>query len=199
MTLERETFRDEDRRSVEIYAASEHHVNSAPYQFEDGYRPSFPTVNAAGMGNQQGSASSFVDEFEVGSISGVPIYLTGRCIAIYESARKQHLAAYVLAFVSLFVGGVGLSLIALVLALFARKEFLVVSGEQFRDAAQIALRRAGTIVVVVCALALALNIMSLIALAPYIVSMLQSGDISSMVPFFQEPASTTTGGNPIFG
>lgn len=197
MTPDRDPFRCDERSSVEVYAASDNHMSSAPYQMDDGYRSGFTTVNYVGTANQQGSASSFIDEFEVGFVSGVPIYLTGKVIDIYESARKEHLAAYGLAFVSLFIGGVGLSLIALVLAVFARKNFLAVANEQFRESAMQALRKAGMIAVAACAVVLVLNVVSLIAVAPLIASALQSGDISSLFLFAQQPM--TTGSHPIFG
>jgi len=197
MTLERDPYRSDERRTIDVYAATDHHMGSAPYQLDDSFMNGLPTVNSTVSSNQQGSASSFVDDIEVGYISGVPIYLTGRAIDIYESARRQHLAAYAIAFVSLFIGGVSLGLIALVLAIFARKKFLIVAGEQFRESAMKALRNAGTIVVAACGVVLALNVMSLIAFAPIIVSAIQSGDIASLLPFVQQP--TTTGGGPIFG
>ena len=197
MTLERDPYRSDERRTVDVYAATDQHMNSAPYQGDAGFRSTLPSVNSVGSSSQQGSASSSVNEFEVGFVSGVPIYLTGRVIDIYESARRQHLVAYALAFVSLFIGGVSLSLLALVLAIFARKKFNAVACEQFREQASKALRNAGAIAVAVCAVAIALNVMSRIAIAPVVVSALQSGDLSSLIPFMQQP--TTTGGSPIFG
>ena len=131
-------------------------------------------------------------------VRGIPIPLEGNQAAVFESARKQMMASDICAIISLFIGGVVLSTVALVLAIFARKKFLIVAGAQSNPSAQQALRRTGTVVVAVSAIALALNVITLIVFYPMLVQMIQTGDVNS---FFGGGASsgTSTNGKPLFG
>ena len=130
-------------------------------------------------------------------VRGIPIPLEGNQAAVFESARKQMMASYICAIISLFIGGVVLSTVALVLAIFARKKFLIVAGAQSNPSAQQALRRSGTVVVVVSAIALALNVITIIVFYPMLVQMIQTGDVNS---FFSSVSSgSSTNGKPLFG
>lgn len=83
--------------------------------------------------------------------------------------------------VSLFIGGVFLSTVGLVCGFFGFRKLKVLSNKQAKVAAAAArLKRSSIIGIVVCALALILNALSLYIMWPELAQMLETGDYANM-------------------
>lgn len=97
------------------------------------------------------------------------------------SARKYVTAAQICAIVSLFIGGILLSSVSVVVAIIAyRKLADYARSASIDDLHRKILVRPGLIAIAMCVFALALNVVSIIALYPYIEQIMQTGDYSSL-------------------
>lgn len=113
-------------------------------------------------------------------------------LAEFESARKFCVAAQIVALVSLFIGGVLLSTIAVVLAIIGYRKLAGVAAKMPEESVRRALRRSGIIAIVLSALALVLNIVSLIVLLPMLGYIAQTGDYSAIFGGSAAPSSGTS-------
>ena len=114
-----------------------------------------------------------------------------------ESARNLNMAARIVAIVSLFLGGVIASTVAVVLAAVSYRKITTLREHIQDEATNEALKRSGIGAIVVSVIALALNAISLALLMPTIVYIVQTGDYSSLfgsaVPVPQTGTSSTWG------
>ena len=112
---------------------------------------------------------------------------------MFESGRKFLTAAQVCAIISLFIGGMLLSAVSIVLAVVGSRKFNQISANGCSPEFAMQLKRSGTVAIVMCVIALALNVVSFIALYPLVMEMMQSGDLAAM--FGMQPHAAVSGGS----
>lgn len=111
----------------------------------------------------------------------------------FEGARRYMTAAQIIAVLSLFLGGVLLSSLALVCALAANAKLSNLAAAPGRSAeAQRALKRAGVMTIAVAGIALLLNIAAIAFLYPYVAEVMQSGSLDSLIAAPQPNATGNT-------
>lgn len=120
-------------------------------------------------------------------------------VQAFESARKLMMAAQITAIVSLFLGGIFLSMVSVVLAVVSNSRFRNIASTVAGDEAQTALRRTGTSVIVLSAAALVLNVLSFIFIYPMIMQVVQTGDYSSILGPLGGNAPSGTSGTSTWG
>ena len=98
----------------------------------------------------------------------------------FRSARNLNIAAQIVALVSLIIGGVFASSVALVLAIMSYRKFSGIAEHMQAEDAIKALKRAGMLAIVMSCVALALNVVSLIVLMPMVMQIVQTGDYSAL-------------------
>ena len=118
----------------------------------------------------------------------------------YVSIRRYIIFSEVLALVSLLFGGMLLSGVALVVSVLGRRK--AASGMLANQGNPLwqALYRSSFIAIVMCAVALVLNLISAIFLYPMLMEMLQTGDYGALFGFGQPGSSVAPGtGNSTWG
>ena len=125
-----------------------------------------------------------------GAIGKVRFQLKGTEIADFRRARSYTMVAQIVALVSLFLGGVLASAVAVGFAIAANGKLAKLAAARPNEPdVQRALMRSGVIVIVLSAAALLLNAVSIVYLYPYINDILQSGSVGG-VP---SPAASGSG------
>ncbi len=99
----------------------------------------------------------------------------------FKSARNYNIAAQIVALVSLIIGGVFASTVALILAIISYRKFSGIAGHMQDESVVRALKRAGMMAIVMSCVALVLNVVSLIILMPMVMQFVQTGDYSAIV------------------
>ena len=119
-----------------------------------------------------------------------------------NGANSQHqvnynIAAQIVALVSLIIGGVFASTVALVLAIISYRKFSGIAGRMQDESVVRALKRAGMMAIVMSCVALVLNVVSLIILMPMVMQFVQTGDYSALFgngPLAGSGSTSTTWG-----
>jgi len=128
----------------------------------------------------------------MGVIGKTQFQLTGEEANMFMSARRFMLAAQLMAVVSLFIGGILLSSIALICAFFANGKLTALAARHPDDLdVQAAFKRAGKLIIIVAFIALVVNVAALIIFYPMIMNFVQSGDFGSLMG----SAGTTAAGS----
>ena len=110
----------------------------------------------------------------------------------FASARRFITIAQVTALVSLLFGGVILSGASIIIAIIGYRRLSRIAANYSNEPAlQGLIRRPGALAVIMSVFALALNIISLIAVYPLIVEALQNGDLSTLFQSSSSQLSTT--------
>ena len=115
----------------------------------------------------------------------------------FKSARNYNIAAQIVALVSLIIGGVFASTVALILAIISYRKFLGIAGHMQDESVVRALKRAGMMAIVMSCVALVLNVVSLIILMPMVMQFVQTGDYSALFgngPLAGSGSTSTTWG-----
>lgn len=115
----------------------------------------------------------------------------------FKSARNYNIAAQIVALVSLIIGGVFASTVALILAIISYRKFSGIAGHMQDESVVKALKRAGMMAIVMSCVALALNVASLIILMPMVMQFVQTGDYSALFgngPLAGSGSTSTTWG-----
>ena len=124
--------------------------------------------------------------------------LKGSEISDFKAAKNYFLASTSLSIISLFFGGIILSLLAIICAIASRSRFDNVSRKHAGEPeVQAALQRSGKIALVVAICILVINIIALIYLYPMLVETMQNGGLDVL-----GGSSATTGsgsGNGTWG
>lgn len=124
-------------------------------------------------------------ETKSGALGATSVELTGGDIAEFESARRLVTVSQVSAVVSLLVGGVLLSTVALVCAIVAYRKFDgIASRKEAHPDMQRALRRVGAVAIVFSAVILVINAVALCLLYPVFMERLQAGGFGSLLGGF---------------
>ena len=110
----------------------------------------------------------------------------------FNSARTLITVAQILAIVSLFLGGILLSTIAVVVAIVGYRRLSSVLDCIADQRIKTSLKRAGIVAVAMSCIVLAINIATLVIMMPFITQIAQTGDYSSL--FGGGPSSGGTGG-----
>lgn len=119
----------------------------------------------------------------------------------FKSIRRFITASQIIALVSLIIGGVPLSTVAVVLGLIARSK----AGNRALDpndpnrGAWMLLRRSATVAAIMGAVALVLNAITLAMVYPVMVEMLQSGDLGSLMGGGAAAGGSVGGSNSVWG
>ena len=129
----------------------------------------------------------------------MPARLEGKDAFEFLSARKYLMASQIMAVVSLIIGGVLLSSIAVITAIIGWRKMAAVANRQTDVNLEHALKRPAYAAIIVSSLSLALNAITLALFYPILMNALETGDVSSLWTFGNTSSSGTTGGNPIFG
>ena len=131
-----------------------------------------------------------------GMLGPANVELRGNEALEFQSARRLVTASQVIALVSLFLGGAVASCIAIVCALVARGKLnRIAQAHDDNPAMQSALRRTSTMAIGVACVALAINIVTVILLYPYVMDMVQSGDFG----IFGNASQSTGSGSVTWG
>ncbi len=115
----------------------------------------------------------------------------------FKSARNYNIAAQIVALVSLIIGGVFASTVALILAIISYRKFSGIAGHMQDESVVRALKRAGMMAIVMSCVALVLNVVSLIILMPMVMQFVQTGDYSALFgngPLAGSGSTSTTWG-----
>ena len=115
----------------------------------------------------------------------------------FKSARNYNIAAQIVALVSLIIGGVFASTVALILAIISYRKFSGIAGHMQDESVVKALKRAGMMAIVMSCVALVLNVVSLIILMPMVMQFVQTGDYSALFgngPLAGSGSTSTTWG-----
>ena len=124
--------------------------------------------------------------------AGQPGRLSQEEALLFGEARKFITAAEIMSIVSLIVGGVVLSGASLVVAILGYRKLSAIAANHREDAqARTIVLRPGIIAIGMAALALGLNAAALMALYPMIMSALQSGDYTSLMPGTAAPPTSS--------
>lgn len=116
-----------------------------------------------------------------GAIGNVRFQLKGAEFDDFKRARSYTMVAQIVALVSLFIGGVLASAVAVGFAIAANGKLAKLAAARPHEPdVQRALMRSGVIVIVLSAAALLLNAISIVYLYPYINDILQSGSFGSV-------------------
>lgn len=119
---------------------------------------------------------------------------------LLETARKYISISQICAVVSLFLGGIVLSTIAVILAFMGLSKLTAfANAHSLEQSARLALRRPGVLAVGMCVFALIFNIISLIVLYPMVMESLQSGDFSGILGSGQGGAPSSGAGSSTWG
>lgn len=138
----------------------EHHGHSAPVAHADEAEES--PVKTGAVGKQQ---------FELKSTE----------LDDFKRARRYTMAAQIMAIASLFLGGVILSGVALLLGVLAYSKLNKIAMARTGEPdIQHALRRSGVMAIVVSAIALALNAITVVFLYPYLSEIMQSASLGTL-------------------
>lgn len=117
-------------------------------------------------------------------------------VAEFESARRYIMAAQVIAIISLFIGGMLLSGVALICAIFAYGKLdRLAQRRDDEPEAQRALKRSGIIVIAIAGSALVVNAIAVAVLYPMLANNLQAGNLGSLTT----SAPSTIGGSSTWG
>ena len=122
--------------------------------------------------------------------------LSGNDAFLFESGRKYQTAAQICAIVSLFIGGILLSCVAIVLAVIGYRKYIQIQPNGDSQQFKMALMRSGKIAIGMCAIALVLNVISFVALYPLVMEMMQTGDLSI---FGIQPSAPAGSGTSTWG
>ncbi|MBR0404291.1 MAG: hypothetical protein IJI68_03670 [Eggerthellaceae bacterium] len=123
--------------------------------------------------------------------SNTPIPFSESDAQLIEMARKYISISQICAVVSLFLGGIVLSTIAVILAFMGLSKINAYANRHsLEQSARLALRRPGVLALGMCVFALIFNIVSLIVLYPMVMQSLQSGDFSGLFGSGQGGASS---------
>lgn len=115
----------------------------------------------------------------------------------FKGARNYNIAAQIVALVSLIIGGVFASTVALILAIISYRKFSGIAGHMQDESVVRALKRAGMMAIVMSCVALVLNVVSLIVLMPMVMQIVQTGDYSALFgggPLAGSGSTSTTWG-----
>ena len=146
-----------------------------------------PEADSPQQSPQQASA--------IGSIGSTRFPLKGDEVVVYQKARLYFGAAIIASIVSIFIGGVLASCIALICAFVANSRFEILAATRMDEPdVQRILRRSGRIAIAVAALALILNIIALVFLYPTLVNSMQNGTLTGTTA-----APATGGGSSTWG
>ena len=130
----------------------------------------------------------------------MPTSLSNADVQLLETARKFISIAQICAIVSLFLGGVVLSSIAVILSFMGMSKLnAYANAHSLDEGARRALRRPGVLAVGMCVFALVFNIMSLIFLYPIVMESLQSGDFTGLFGSGQGSAPSSGAGTSTWG
>ena len=128
------------------------------------------------------------------SISGMmgttKVVLQGEEALEFQSARRFVTVSQVIALVSLFIGGIFASGVAVACACYAYGKLNRI-GQAHPDQPDLlqAFQRTGRMAVGVAVVALAINAVTLVLLYPYVMDMMQSGDFGSLMGTSQSSGS----------
>ena len=161
---------------------------NTPYQ---GNTPNTPNVQGT-PGFQQPPEQ----RQRVGVAGAFQTVLSGNDAFLFESGRKYQTAAQVCAIVSLFIGGILLSCVAVALAVIGYRKYTQVQPNGDSQQFKMALMRSGKIAIGMCAIALVLNVISFIALYPLVMEMMETGDLSI---FGIQPTAPSGSGTSTWG
>ena len=129
---------------------------------------------------------------------GNVMFTIGNADAVeFKSARNYNIAAQIVALVSLIIGGVFASTVAIVLAIISYRKFSGIAGRMQDESVVRALKRAGMMAIVMSCVALVLNVVSLIILMPMVIQFVQTGDYSALFgngPLAGSGSTSTTWG-----
>lgn len=114
----------------------------------------------------------------------------------FDSARRLIAISQILAVVSLIIGGVVLSAVAIVLAVIGYKRALenAVLPSEYQMPWKL-LKRSATIAIVVSALAFCANLVALIVVYPMVLQAVQTGDYSALLPMGSQLDASGNGSN----
>lgn len=154
--------------------------------------------NQPSQQSPQGNAPQDPDLPDMGVVGRTVFKLTDQEAFTFSSARKFITASQVAAVVSLIVGGVLLSSIAVVLAIIGfRKLNDIAQGHTDQIEVHFALRRSGILAIGISAAALIINVVSLIFFYPMVMESLGAGGFGGLFPSGTSAApSPTTGSAP---
>ncbi len=114
----------------------------------------------------------------------------------YRNLRKKISIARVLAIVSLFIGGVLLSTVSLIFAYLAWRALAdLAQSNRVNEATYVLAKRAIIVTVGMGAIALAANAVTVVMLYPMIMHMMQTGDVSQVLPWMQPGAPSGGAGS----
>ena len=146
---------------------------------------------------KQGAAPS---TYRIGAVGDKRVQLSGDEALAFESARKLVSIAQICAVISLFVGGVVLSTIALVLAIAGyRRLTQLARGRGDEPAMQAALSNPARIAIVLSTVALLFNVVTLVYVYPLVMQAMQSGDVTALLGGSQGTAPSAGGGSSTWG
>ena len=140
-----------------------------------------PPVNWRPNGTQnqvpQKNETNLQHQVRIGSV----MFTIGNADAVeFKSARNYNIAAQIVALVSLIIGGVFASTVAIVLAIISYRKFSGIAEHMQEESVARALKRAGMMAIVMSCVALALNVVSLIVLMPMVMQIVQTGDYGAL-------------------
>ena len=150
-------------------------------------------ASSASQDGLLGSSSAMV------AIGKTRFKVNGDEVQAFKDARFYITASQVIAVVSLFFGGALLSAVAVACGLFAYGKLARLAATRDSEPeVQAAIRRSGKIVIAVGALALVLNLLSVIFLYPIVAQNLQAGDLGALATS-TGLSGVVTGGNSTWG
>lgn len=130
----------------------------------------------------------------------MPHQLSQTDVQLLENARRNISIAQICAIVSLFLGGVVLSTVAVVLAIMGLSKLNAYANtHSLEQDAQRALRRPGMLAVGMCVFALVFNIVSLILFYPVFMEAVQTGNFSGLFGSGQGGAPSPGAGSSTWG
>ena len=155
-----------------------------PLNYEGNPEPETPNNTLEYNGSPQNELP------RVGYVGRAQVALSADEAALFERARKNIGISNICAIISLFIGGVLLSSVALG---FAVSGFLklrgLASARNDQPLVKAALTRSGIIAIIISASALVVNIAALVYLYPIVMGTMQTGDFGSLFVGGQSAAS----------
>lgn len=133
----------------------------------NGVQSQVPQMNETNLQHQVRIGSVM---FTIGNVDAVE----------FKSARNYNIAAQIVALVSLIIGGVFASTVAIVLAIISYRKFSGIAEHMQEESVARALKRAGMMAIVMSCVALALNVVSLVILMPMVMQIVQTGDYGAL-------------------
>lgn len=205
---------DEERKDIQQEAPGSEDPGALEHSNDSGITPnqnSYPDPPAGWNQssqppqlNPQRNTPQNPDIPDMGVVGRTVFKLTEQEALTFSSARKFITASQVAAVVSLVIGGVLLSSIAVVLAIIGfRKLNEIARGHTDQIEAHFALRRSGILAIGISVAALIINAVSLIFFYPMVVESLSAGGFGGLFPggtsTAPSPAPSSAPGVNLFG